>query len=659
MAFPADSTINPSTFNTTKLRGVDQTIGSETVSVLELDIDGYVLRATGTTVPTSTTAGYAKGALFIDTNESSGTEALYQNRGSNTSASFVQIKQGGGGGSGSLDDAYSNGRTITIDEGPVVLNDASAGALDTLQITKSGAGSGDLIQLSFSAADTGRAMNINMGSAVAATGILIDNATAARTGADILITADSSGVHSIFDINLSGSGAATVFDFDGTAAGSPGGSVLDLTTANGANLDTTLIKTTRGTGVVTVPTIDINDASTGSADIIDIDLTGVYTGDVFDFASSAAATGNVLNLLMTNAVAMTAIRIAGAGVRTEPFIELIGTQTGSAHMVDLSADGAFTGDVINMDLTTAVGGRGVGIIASGVRTANVIDITDDSTSNTEMIDINVTGINTGDIIDITYATAAATGTMLDLNLGTGVAAKALVITGGNAVRTSAMGLITLDGSGASAGATFLDINVTNTGATGSGVFDIDITGVYTGNILDITFGTAASTGEAISIAMGTNVAGSALVVTAAGARTDDLFKIDDSSTTSAQLFDINLTGAFTGGPAIDVNASAAHETGLMLLTSNSSHTGAKNLLSVINDNTLAVGAVPLHLQQDAEGTANFKTLIMLGTIGIYVSNQTSPNGALTAAEGSICLNGSATGQAFWNNDGVSSWVALA
>lgn len=73
----------------------------------------------------------------------------------------------------------------------------------------------------------------------------------------------------------------------------------------------------------------------------------------------------------------------------------------------------------------------------------------------------------------------------------------------------------------------------------------------------------------------------------------------------------------------------------------------------------AASTVPLSLEQDALTSANFKLVMKLGVVSIYVSDQTTPNGNLTATEGSICLNGSATGQAFWNNNGGTGWTALA
>ncbi len=118
--------------------------------------------------------------------------------------------------------------------------------------------------------------------------------------------------------------------------------------------------------------------------------------------------------------------------------------------------------------------------------------------------------------------------------------------------------------------------------------------------------------------------------------------------------------AVTTGTALKITNADGLTTGTIAnFTSNSADTTARKLVQVINDNTAAVAAVPLYLQQDAVGTTHFKTLMLLGTFGIYTSDETSPNTLLTAAKGSICLNGSATGQAYWNTDGSTAWTALA
>lgn len=63
------------------------------VTTLIQDSNGDILLATGTTVPTDTTTGYAKGCLFIDTDVATGTTGLNCNKGTNTSCVFTAVTQ--------------------------------------------------------------------------------------------------------------------------------------------------------------------------------------------------------------------------------------------------------------------------------------------------------------------------------------------------------------------------------------------------------------------------------------------------------------------------------------------------------------------------------------------------------------------------------------
>lgn len=56
-----------------------------------LDSNADMLIVQGTTVPTDTTTGYAKGCLFIDTDVTTGTSGLYVNVGTNTSCVFKLV----------------------------------------------------------------------------------------------------------------------------------------------------------------------------------------------------------------------------------------------------------------------------------------------------------------------------------------------------------------------------------------------------------------------------------------------------------------------------------------------------------------------------------------------------------------------------------------
>lgn len=477
----------------------------------------------------------------------------------------------GGTAVGDFDGVYDNGRSITMDKGAITLTDATTGTGDMFDMTVSGAKSGDVFDIGIDAALTGKVFNIDMNLGIAAECIYIDNGATARTAADIHIKDDSTGTHSTIDIDKSGSGASTTIDVTSSYSGSPGGSMISLTYGNGCSLDTNGILVTRGTGVMSAPVINIDDASTGSADIIDIDLSGVYTGDVFDFASSAAATGNVFFINLDNAVAMTAFHVEGSGVRTQPMIEVATDCTGSSDLIDIAVTGASSGNIVDIDVGAAVTGNvididlnaGVGAKAiyidcgAATRTVPAIDMKFDGDGNVQalnidatntgsgnIIDIDVDAVHTGNAIDITYATAAATGDAIAITTGTNLAGNALQITTAGA-RTAPV--INIVGAGTDAG-------------TDDHIILITQSAILNSNMIQLTYDTAASDGDAIGITMGTNVDGSAIAISGSGSRTGDLIQIDDSSTGNSHIFDINFSGVYTGN-CLDITYASAAATG--------------------------------------------------------------------------------------------------
>ena len=389
--------------------------------------------------------------LFESTNPSDPIGSSHRGLYINTSGDLVYANQGtttvlgsGGGGTASLDGAYDQGRSITVDAGEIALNDSTVGAAHTFAINKTGAGSGNLIDLDVSAALTGNAIDIFIDKGIAANAIHIDAGAEARTGADILVTDDSTGAHSVIDINSSGSGATVGFDFVGSYNGSPGGQVFLVDLNASDNLDTEVMQLTTGTGDRGIM-FDFNlghtDASTTSH-IFDIDFTAVFDSNIIDvaFGASSASTGNILFFDMDNAVAMTAIHIEGSGIRTQPMIEVITDSTGSAQVFDL----------------------------------------------------DITGAGSGNFIDVLVGAVAYTGNVLDIDLGaTATGSQAIVLTSG--VMTRTVDAIQVADSGTPSGDV---MSVQISGAATGHVFDIDVSGIHAGNVLDIVY-SAAATGDAV------------------------------------------------------------------------------------------------------------------------------------------------------------------
>lgn len=65
---------------------------TSTGAVLLRDGSGYIVLEQGTTVPSSA-AGYAKGALFFDTDVGAGTGGTYANKGTTATSNFTLITQ--------------------------------------------------------------------------------------------------------------------------------------------------------------------------------------------------------------------------------------------------------------------------------------------------------------------------------------------------------------------------------------------------------------------------------------------------------------------------------------------------------------------------------------------------------------------------------------
>jgi len=567
------------------IAGETRTLGTPDVRVLLYDRNSDAALVSGNTVPTDTDAGYAIGCLFNLESGNAVGATLYINEGSASSADFnaVSSAAGGGGAGGSLNAAYENGRTIVIDSGAIVLNDSTSGGVNVLNINKTGAGTGTLI-------------NLDMDAGIATQGIRIDGGNAARTAADIRVLDDSSGTHNVIQIDSSGSGATTGFLFTDSLNGNPANFGARFVFDANDGRDSTAIQIVRNAGVRTTPAIDINEGSTGSANVIDVAVSGVYTGNIFDVSYSAAGTGNSIFVNLDGAVAATALHIEGSGVRTQPFVELESNATGSSNFVqiaisgntsgnvfDISMDAASTGDVFDVDMNASLGGRFLFLDAGGgTRTANLITVTLDTAGATDFTEINWTGTGSGDVFDINVSSTssgdvfsvvysgAATGDAIVLDMTAGLAAGAFVITGAG---TRTQDLFQIEDS--SAGSTH--------------VFDINIASTSSGDVFSVVVGSTAFTGDVLAINLGaTATAASAVILTrGAMASTVPLVQVNDAGTNSnGIMFDLNRTGV-AAAILFDINDTAATTGNVFDYASSTTSTGTVFEVTLAN----AVGAI--------------------------------------------------------------------
>ncbi|KKL91489.1 hypothetical protein LCGC14_1894170, partial [marine sediment metagenome] len=259
--------------------------------------------------------------------------------------------------------------------------------------------------------------------------------------------------------------------------------------------------------------VSVTDAGTNSGGIMfDLNRTGVNTAVVFDIDDSAACSGNIFDYAATT------------------------TSTGTIFEVTLAnAVGAI---LENYTLSGARTADAMVVTHSGSGSNDIYAIVDSGTSSGHVWDINSTGNSTGDVMNIVLSSSKVAGNVFDINLGTGLASHALIIAAAG-VRTEA--IIKIDNSATDGGAD-------------DHVIDINQIGLLDSNVLDITYSSGVSTGNAIDLNMGSNVAGMAISIASAGT----------GASGEGSAIDITHTGALTGGADV-VNITTS---GVLSATSN-------------------------------------------------------------------------------------------
>lgn len=107
-----------------KLQG--KTVSS--IKVLAYDSAGKILLATGTTVPSDSGAGYAKGCIFIDTDVGAGSQGMYINVGTTAACNFDVITTIGTGDVGTnelADNSVTTDKLYDIARGSLIVGGAS------------------------------------------------------------------------------------------------------------------------------------------------------------------------------------------------------------------------------------------------------------------------------------------------------------------------------------------------------------------------------------------------------------------------------------------------------------------------------------------------------------------------------------------------------
>lgn len=408
---------------------------------------------------------------------------------------------------------------------------------------------------------TGDALQVEVDAATMAGGLIVnltqDTVTKFSVNEDgntiVAGTLDVTGLSTLATLTVSGGGLSVVGGISTDAVTVTG----DITSSTG-DLITNAGEIDVSGGASNEDLVDItrNNSASGG-DGIDINMgSSATSGDGVDVSWAGAGTGDALTVNMANNVAGAAINIAASGARTGPIIDIAnaGTDTGTddhvinilqsssqdSNIVNLAFGTANSpGNAISIDMDTNLDGEGLYIDeGAGARTGSAIEINADGTGTHSVVDMNISGnaAITGIDIDGTFNGSPA-GNALDINLddGDNLDTGLIVLNVGTGNRSA---LIKYTSTGTDSGTT-------------SHVVDINQTGQLDSNIIDITYDTGVSTGQAVDLNMGSNVEGMAVSIASAATGIDN----------EGSAIDIDATGALVQGAnvfRIDSAGNMAH-----------------------------------------------------------------------------------------------------
>jgi len=442
-------------------------------------------------------------------------------------------------------------------------------------------------------------------------------------------------------INQDGNGIAFDIDSEATSADIINIQATVLTTGRAIDIPD-LDALTTGTGVNIVSNSsntserylvnihNVNTLATGAQGLlINQDADGLAfsidseaaTADVIDIASPATTTGNVIDI---NADALT----------TGQILELTSdsADTGTRALVQITNDNTSATGATPLQIQQDAAARALFIDQNG----NGVSLAIDSEASGSLVgDIDGSGDN--DIFEITASNAIFSNDILVLNSNEEDDDSFFFLhlisdidgTPDTELTIDQAGNIVTDGTITSSG---LDTNLTEGSvvfANSAGALAQDNANFFwddTANELGI--GTTAPAAN-LEIQIGSTDGATGFLINADDA--DQIaFQIDGEQTT-ADIIDI-LATVLTTGIGIDLNSLDALTTGTgIAVTSNSTDTSARDLVTITNDNTSATGAVLLRLNQDStgdifqawDGTSQVVTIDDEGNVGIGTTSPTS------------------------------------
>jgi hypothetical protein len=281
-------------------------------------------------------------------------------------------------------------------------------------------------------------------------------------------------------------------------------------------------------------------------------ISGTFIGTVASTATLAASTWAANPVINLSATAANGVTVNGQSVT-------------SGSLLYLACDSSLTGASGNFlkcyndtTLGTAfqVASDGAVTIGGTAAATSLVLNAGDLVVSAGGVDIVGAAVIAGNAVDIEFGAGASTGDAINIAMGSSnVAGGAIVITAGG-VRTDAL------------------IDITDSSTSNSPTIEIANTGIRTGGALSVTYGTGAATEDAITLNMGTNVAGRAIYVSSAAT----------GATHKGACFDVVHTGAL------------AADADVMRLRSTGSISSTSNVLSIVQDTGAGTtGAYGLHI----------------------------------------------------------------
>lgn len=426
-----------------------------------------------------------------------------------------------------------------------------------------------------------------------------------------------------------------------------------------------------GSTTTSFATLTASGLTTGTA--LYVPVAAMTTGKALHVVANALTTGEVVS------VSSSATAITGAGRLMN--LDHTGTTSTSGVIAEVSSAATDETTIFRVTASAALAaGVALDVSAAALTTGVAIDVSNLAAITTGKglhIDATGTTLTTGQLVYVDSGGTAITGAgRLFLSDHTGATTTSGVLNEFKSAATDESVILKVTASAALAAGVALDVSAASM-TTGTAIDVSDLAAITTGKGIHIdASGTTLTTGILAHIdSAGTAITGagrllrvdhtgatttSGVIAEFASAATDEtvIAKVTASAALAAGVCLSVSAASMTTGTAVDLGDLDALTTGKGIdVVSNSADTSARDLIHVKNDNAAAVAAIPLHLENDGLVSTNFKIMMELDGVTVYISDGTTAEGNLTGVAGDICLN-CAAGVAMYCDANGTNWTAM-